>query len=94
MSTQTQTKPAAGQRRISPWILLGIQIPFLAALIWTIATFLEGAERCDNITTLGDLEACVGRGTGVPVGVIIVVALWILVDVGIAYAIYRFGKRG
>jgi hypothetical protein len=87
---QPQTKPRK-KRRVFLWTFLAIQAIFLA---WIIGGSVGAAsEPCPPTLSAEACQAAAGIGTAIGVGLII--ALWVAVDVilGIGYLIYRVSTR-
>jgi hypothetical protein len=89
-TTPTQTAPPPTprkKRRVFLWFYLALQVIFL---IWIIAG--AQANHCNAQGSQLANNACTA-GTGI--GIALVIALWVAVDVivGGTYAIYRLASR-
>lgn len=76
------------RRHIFRWFFLAVQALFV---VWIISGVNSAADNCDG--EVGELlEACqAGTAVGASIGVGMIVALWVAVDVilGITYLIFR-----
>lgn len=84
------TTPAK-KRRIFPWIFLAVQALFLVWIITGISS--AGSQECPPSLTAEACEAATGVGAGI--GVALIIALWVAVDVilGLTYLMFRFSRR-
>jgi hypothetical protein len=91
--------PMAGQpqpsrkRRVFMWIFLAIQILFL---IWVIGGAAAGHNSGQSGCGTLDAQTCQSAAdAGTAIGVGIVIAFWVAVDMilGISYGIYRLATR-
>ena len=86
--TEDTATTAKKKRHIFRWVFLAIQVLFL---IWIITGVSGNSDNCAG--KVGDaLDACqAGTAVGTGIGVALIVAFWVAVDVvlGITYLIVR-----
>ncbi|MFG2822506.1 hypothetical protein ACGFX4_24110 [Kitasatospora sp. NPDC048365] len=94
--TLTEERPAQPperkKRRVFWWVFLAIQLLFLAWVMAGCASSAGTPTDCESLdpATCNDVES-----VGTAIGVGVVIALWVAVDVivGATYAVYRFTRR-
>lgn len=86
--------PRRRKRRVFPWAFLAIQALFVIWVIAGVASGQSAAAGChDRYLTHAQCASASDAGTAIGVG--LVVALWVAVDVilGVSYGIWRLARR-
>lgn len=81
------------KRRVFLWVYAAIQALFIAWIVSGIVGAQGTPTDCGSLSA----ETCnAAADAGTAIGVALVVALWVVVDiiVGGSYAVYRLAKRG
>jgi hypothetical protein len=92
----TPELPRKPRRRVFRWVFLSIQVLFLVWVIAGASSASSSAQKyCTHQTGL-DMQTCLSaHHAGTAIGVGILIALWVAVDVilGITWAIIHFTRK-
>ncbi|MFM9370958.1 hypothetical protein [Streptomyces sp. Da 82-17] len=80
------------RRRVFLWVFLAIQLLFL---VWVITGAASAGGTPEDCGTLDSTTCNEAENLGTAIGVGLIVAIWVAVDVilGITYAVYRLSRR-